>query len=258
MDHFGNTDIGRKRKVNQDNFCVKVLAPNCLLCAVFDGMGGHAGGETASRIALERFSAVVCDTLSPKTNELTGLVDATKTQIFNVMNKGVDIANTAIFEAASENSELHGMGTTLAAVLINGTVAYGVNVGDSRVYLCQKDSISQISHDHSYVQYLIDIGEITKEEARSNSNKNIITKAVGTCESIEADTFVCSIDGGRLLLCSDGLSNHVDDTELFELINGADNAKECVDMLIDTANEHGGSDNITAIVVCTESANSVA
>lgn len=248
MDFFGNTDIGRKRKANQDSFCICEIGKNALLCAVFDGMGGHAGGEIASRIARDRFKGVVCDTFSSKLNADTGMVDATKTQIFNVMCKGVDVANSAIFETAAESSELHGMGTTLAAVLINGGNVYGVNVGDSRIYHISENGIEQISHDHSYVQYLVDIGEITEQEAKTNANKSIITRAVGTSDSIEADTFVAALNGGRVLLCSDGLSNHVENNELFEIIKGSDNAAECVNRLIDTANEHGGSDNITAIV----------
>ena len=248
MDFFGNTDIGRKRKANQDSFCICELGKNALLCAVFDGMGGHAGGEIASHIARDRFKGVVCDTLISKLNFDTGMIDATKTQIFNVMCKGVDVANSAIFETAAESSELHGMGTTLAAVLINGQNIYGINVGDSRIYHISDTKIEQISHDHSYVQYLVDIGEITEQEAKTNVNKSIITRAVGTSESIEADTFVTSLDGGRVLLCSDGLSNHIENDELLEIIHSSNNAEECISKLIDTANEHGGSDNITAIV----------
>jgi len=248
MEFFGNTDIGRKRKANQDSFCICEIGKNALLCAVFDGMGGHAGGETASRIARDRFKGVVCDTLGAKLCESSGMIDATKTQIFNVMCKGVDIANSAIFETAAEDPELHGMGTTLAAVLINGQNIYGINVGDSRIYHITDTKIEQISHDHSYVQYLVDIGEITEEEAKTNANKSIITRAVGTSESIEADTFVAALEGGCVLLCSDGLSNHIEDGELFEIIQGSSNAEACIAKLIDTANEHGGSDNITAIV----------
>ncbi len=251
MDHFGNTDIGRKRKVNQDNFCICRLGERTVLCAVFDGMGGHAGGETASRIACEKFSAVVTETLSARLDDIVGTLDATKTQIFNVLCKAADIANTAVYEAAQENEELSGMGTTLAAVLINGDIVYAINIGDSRIYSVKDGSITQISRDHSYVQYLIDIGEITQEEAKTNINKSIITRAVGTSDKIEADTYVSETDGACILLCSDGLSNHIEDDQLCDIISGCTDAESCVGTLINTANENGGSDNITAILIRT-------
>ena len=249
MDCFGNTDIGRKRKANQDSFCICELGDKAILCAVFDGMGGHAGGETASRIACEKFKTVVCETLTAKLDSQTQTIDATKTQLFNVLCKAADVANTAVFDAAAENEELHGMGTTLAAVLINGPYIYTINIGDSRVYLISDSEIKQISHDHSYVQYLIDIGEITEEEAKTNANKSIITRAVGTSESIEADTFVAESEGMCVLLCTDGLTNHVDNSGIFDIISQGCCAKDTVDKLIDTANENGGSDDITAILV---------
>lgn len=248
MDFFGNTDIGRKRSKNQDCFSVTQIGQRALLCAVFDGMGGHAGGETASGIARDRFCSVVCDALSPKLDEITQTIDATKMQILNVMQKAVAIANTAVFEAAQESDELRGMGTTLAAVLVNGPDVYGINIGDSRIYIVT-DKIKQLSHDHSYVQYLVDIGEITEEEAKSNANKSIITRAVGTSESIEGDTFRCDCDKAAIMLCSDGLTNHIDDALIFDIISQSDSAKAAVDVLIDTANENGGTDNITCIVI---------
>ncbi len=248
MDFFGNTDIGRKRKTNQDSFFAHRLGEHALLLAVFDGMGGHAGGETASGIAREKFSLTVCEALGSKINESSGTVDATKTQIYNILCKGVGEANTAIFDAAQQNPELLGMGTTLAAVLINGENVYAVNVGDSRIYLVFEDSIRQISHDHSYVQYLVDIGEITEEEAKNNINKNIITRAVGTSETLDVDTFVQTLEGAGVLLCSDGLSNLLDDAYMQSIYSSAANAQDCVKKLICAANELGGTDNITAVV----------
>ncbi len=248
MDHFGNTDIGKKRKTNQDSFCLHKLGENAVLLAVFDGMGGHAGGETASALACEKFSFVVCEALSQKLIEGTGTIDATKTQIFNILCKGAEEANTAIYSAANENSELFGMGTTLAAVLINGDNIYAANVGDSRIYLVYKDSIKQISHDHSYVQYLVDIGEITEEEAKNNSNKNIITRAVGTSEALEVDTFSHPLEDACVLICSDGLSNLVEDKDIAKIFSASTNAEQCTYKLISAANKAGGLDNITAVV----------
>ncbi len=252
MDHFGNSDIGQKRKNNQDSFCICKISDRALLCAVFDGMGGHAGGETASRIASEQFGCVVSDTLRAKLDADTGLVNVTKTQVLNIMQKAVDIANTAVFEAAKENEELSGMGTTLAAVLINGSVGYAVNVGDSRIYRVKGGEISQISRDHSYVQYLIDLGEITEEEAKTNLNKSIITRAVGTEMTVEADTYSFDCEGSSILVCSDGLTNHIENGRLAELISESKCAQDAVLKLIDTANDLGGTDNITAVVVMTD------
>ena len=248
MDFFGNTDIGKKRQTNQDSYCVHKLGENAILLAVFDGMGGHAGGETASSLAREQFSQIVCDTFISKVNSETGLVDATRTQIYNILSKGAQLANTAIFDTAKQAPELLGMGTTLAAVLINGDNVYAVNVGDSRIYLVWKDEIKQISHDHSYVQYLVDIGEITEEEAKDNVNKNIITRAVGTSENLEVDTFVQTLDSAGVLLCSDGLSNLVENAEIQAIFSESASAKECVEKLIHAANSRGGTDNITAVV----------
>ena len=251
MYHFGKTDIGRKRKVNQDNFCICEISENVLLCAVFDGMGGHAAGDMASGIACDRFLTTVRDTLTAKLSEQSTLLELSDTQIFNVLAKAKDIANTAVYEAAHEDPSLAGMGTTLAAVLINGNDAYAMNVGDSRIYRADETGITQISRDHSYVQYLIDIGEITEEEAKTNVNKSIITRAVGTEESVEADTYTFTCDGAGILLCSDGLSNHVDNDELYCIISDCKDTEECVGALVDSANDHGGTDNITAILVRT-------
>ena len=251
MYHFGKTDIGRKRKVNQDNFCICEISENVLLCAVFDGMGGHAAGDMASGLACEKFLSTVRDTLTPKLDENTAMLELSETQIFNVLTKAKDEANTAVYEAAKDSSSLAGMGTTLAAVLINGTEAYAMNVGDSRIYTADEDGITQISRDHSYVQYLIDIGEITEEEAKTNVNKSIITRAVGTEESVDADTYTFSCDATSILLCSDGLSNHVDDDEMYRIISDSEDTEECVGALVDLANANGGTDNITAILVRT-------
>ena len=148
MDFFANTDIGKKRKVNQDSFLAHAFSEKALLCAVFDGMGGHAGGETASRIARDRFSAVVIDTLTQKLDSETGLLDISKTQAINVLEKAVSVANGAIFETAQIDRALSGMGTTIAAILVNGEVGYALNVGDSRIYKVDSLKTEQITRDH--------------------------------------------------------------------------------------------------------------
>lgn len=248
MVFYGNTDIGKKRSKNQDSFFTHRLGENALVCAVFDGMGGHAGGETASKIASECFLSSLTENLIPKLNE-NGTVEATKTQITNILSMAANSANEAVFHAAAEDETLHGMGTTLAAVLINGDYLYGINIGDSRVYKIKDCEIKQLSHDHSYVQYLVDIGEITEEEAKINANKSIITRAVGTNESIESDTYVDEISSSMILLCSDGLTNMVDNKEILDIVSCAKDTQSAVSSLIKAANDNGGNDNITVIVV---------
>ena len=248
MNYYANTDIGKKRSSNQDSFCARKLGERALLCAVFDGMGGHAGGETASRIACEVFAEIVSSATLPKL-DADGKISMNKTQIFNIMEKAAHSANTAVLEKAKSSPELSGMGTTLAAALINGDICYAVNIGDSRIYKICNGAIEQVSHDHSYVQYLVDMGEITPEEAKTNINKSIITRAVGTQESVECDTFVFNAEGSAVLICSDGLSNLIEDSELCSVITEKKDPQEAVDTLILTANERGGTDNITATLV---------
>ena len=252
MEFFANTDIGRKRSANQDNYCTHKFAEHALLCAVFDGMGGHAGGETASKIARDRFLITITDALSDKVNAELGCLDLTKTQIQNILEMAVNVANTAIYDTSAQSEQLTGMGTTCAAILINGDTGYAVNVGDSRIYSVTGGEITKITRDHSYVQYLIDLGEITEEEAKTNANKSIITRAVGTEAEVEADQYTVECKDTRILLCSDGLTNHIEDAELARIISEGDDPEQTVNTLIATANQNGGSDNITAILIkCT-------
>ena len=248
MKYYANTDIGKKRSVNQDTFFVHEYSDKILLCAVLDGMGGHAGGETASFIAREVFLQIMSEALISKI-ESDGSVNLTRTQIFNIMQKAAQGANTAVFEKAKRTPELSGMGTTLAAALIIGDICYALNVGDSRIYEIKDAKITQISRDHSYVQYLVDMGEITPEEAKTNLNKSIITRAIGTQESVEGDTYVTSAEGATLLLCSDGLSGLVDDETMLSIVGKSEELSDSVASLIHEANERGGSDNITAVLV---------
>lgn len=248
MKYYANTDIGKKRTSNQDTFCIRKFGERALLCAVFDGMGGHAGGETASFVAREVFFEIMSESLDPKIGS-DGSLDLSKTQIFNIMQKAAQNANTAVFDMAARKPELSGMGTTLAAVLVVGDICYCLNIGDSRIYEIKDGSITQISRDHSYVQYLIDLGEITAEEAKTNLNKSIITRAVGTQETVEGDTFVINAEGATLLLCSDGLSNLVPDSVMLDIITSNGEPNDAVGALIKEANEQGGTDNITAILV---------
>lgn len=248
---FGVTDVGRRRDVNQDSFIIDQLSPDVLLAVVCDGMGGAAGGLEASSIACSVFADSVEGDLDKCADGGIGL-QANKAK--RILQRGVVRANNAVMARAAEDPELEGMGTTLVAVLVLGDCVYAVNVGDSRLYLVSEERAEQITHDHSYVQFLVDIGKLSPEEARSSANKNIITRAVGTSRDTEADFFtVGAAPGSRLLLCSDGLTNMLSPDEIAKRFIGDTSDEEtlaavCRD-LVDSANENGGNDNITAVIV---------
>jgi len=249
------TDIGMRRSSNQDTFIRKAFSEKTYLTVVCDGMGGVKGGKEASKIASEKFVSVIEKFLK----DYIGVKDKVlhSREVREVMMEAVEKANTAVHQYSKIYSSLRGMGTTLVAALVIKNMVFCVNVGDSRMYFIKGNKIRQVTKDHSYVQYLVDHGKITQEEALSFPNKNIITKAVGTESHVEADFFKESVsDGTFVLLCSDGLTNFVSDEEIKNILieNDSDNIDEiqlsvAVKKLIDTANENGGADNITASVV---------
>ena len=252
MQYCGKTDVGMKRKVNQDNFSIKEYAPGILLAVVCDGMGGARGGCEASSTATDCFVAAM-DTFVDNHITEQHTIECTDAQIHRALRSAAEASNKAVFMRAEEDESLRGMGTTLVAVLIVGKTVYTVNVGDSRMYIAHGESIEQISHDHSYVQYLVDMGRITAEEARTAQNRNIITRAVGTESSVDADVFVTEIDpaGNTVyaLLCSDGLTNHIGEDELAQILCADTDVSNKADTLVSRANSYGGTDNITAVVI---------
>lgn len=257
MFYSGISDIGMKRSTNQDSFTVKQYRCGAVLGVVCDGMGGIGGGQVASKIAVENFVKSIDMLMEPLRKNARSPHEAI---IAETLNDGVCLANAAVLETASDNPELYGMGTTLVASLIIGNRIYTVNVGDSRMYLADSDKIVQITHDHSYVQYLVDIGKMTKREAETSANKNIITRAVGTEEVIEPDIYLTEIkdtlaEGSdiHIVLCSDGLTNHVSPDSIYGMIKNSETDGEGVralaEKLIKEANRSGGSDNITVVVI---------
>ena len=249
------TDVGRRREVNQDSFIIDQLSPEILLAVVCDGMGGAAGGLEASSIACSVFADSVEADLEKCADGGLGIASRKAERI---LRRAVDRANDAVIGRAAEDSELEGMGTTLVAVLVLGDAVYAVNVGDSRLYLVTDERAEQITHDHSYVQFLVDIGKLSPEEARTSANRNIITRAVGTSKETEADFYTVEVSSGTsprpcLLLCSDGLTNMLSPDEIARRFDGdtsdeATLSSVCRD-LVDGANDAGGTDNITAVVV---------
>ena len=236
MKTFSMTDIGRKREVNQDYvFATDETIgnlPNLLVVA--DGMGGHRAGDFASRFTVEVLAEEVqnCKETHPET----------------ILGNSIQAANERLLEEAEKDNRLEGMGTTLVAATILDHVLYFANVGDSRLYLINKE-IRQLSKDHSMVEEMVRLGGLTEEEAKHHPDKNIITRAIGVKKRVEPDFFEYRLKGGDIILmCSDGLTNMVDDDEIFQIVKSSRDIVEAVENLIQRANENGGADNIGVIL----------
>lgn len=226
------TDVGRKREANEDAVLARDLG-HCHLLAVADGMGGHAAGDVASELAIETFADTAEDAIDCGERDGTAILEA-----------AVEEANAAINERAAEDG-FEGMGTTLVAALVDGGKALLINVGDSRGYhVDERGAIEQVTTDQSLVQELVDQGELTPEEARDHPQRNVVSQALGTDESVAPD-FESLCFGGTLLLCSDGLSEEVTDEEIAEVIAAADTVDKAAKQLVHRASAAGGSDNIS-------------
>lgn len=241
MQSWGLTDQGCVRKQNQDAYQIVQLDKNSMLCVVCDGMGGAKSGNIASSLAVDVFIQEVKRSWTPSMDQ----------EKLNQMLRGaVKLANFTVFDQAQQFEEFDGMGTTLVAVLIRSRHATVVNVGDSRAYKIDKNGIRQVSRDHSLVQLMVDRGELTPEMARTYPGKNFITRAIGTEPMVECDLFHLEVaKGDFLLLCSDGLSNMMDEQEiLFEVVHGV-NKQHCCQRLLDIAKSRGAPDNVTSVLV---------
>lgn len=247
MKYGGKTDVGMKRKNNQDSYAVFSKAG--YFCAIVcDGMGGANGGNVASGLAVKTFASVIKKAFTERSAD-----DFDDFEMKRLMKTAVDTTNSAIYTKSLSSPELEGMGTTLVAVIGCLCGTFAVNIGDSRLYRQIDGVLQQVSTDHSFVQYLIDRGDISPEEAVNHPNKNIILRALGVNELVEGDYF--RIDNyDRLLLCTDGLTNHVDDKRISQIISGAyapksSSLKARTEQLIKEANDGGGLDNITAVLI---------
>ena len=241
MQFWGITDPGCVRPQNQDTYQMEQLDRNTLLCVVCDGMGGAKSGNVASTLAVEVFVEEVRRTWVPS-------MDPEAAE--QMLRGAVKLANFTVYDQAQEIEEFHGMGTTLVAMLISGKDVTVVNVGDSRAYRVSKDGIRRVTTDHSLVQMMVQRGELTPELARTYPGKNYITRAIGTEAIVECDVFHLTVERGDcLLMCSDGLSNMMDDQEiLFEVAHGA-NRSNCCKRLLDIAENRGAPDNVTVVIV---------
>ncbi len=244
----GLTDVGRKRSHNEDSY---LIDDEIQLYVVADGMGGHAGGGTASKIAVETIDKELRGAWTAKDTPFRFRGPLQDSPLPEVLRGAVEKACMAIFSTAQDDPRLHGMGTTVISLLVKDDHALFAHVGDSRAYLVRGDLIQQISEDHSLVNEQIKAGMITPEEAKHSRYKNIITRSVGFEEEVQVDVMgLVTEPGDTFVLCSDGLANLVEDDEIRELVHRHPFA-ELPKRLVDLANERGGDDNITVIVVQT-------
>jgi serine/threonine protein phosphatase PrpC len=242
------THVGMHRQLNEDSLAsLEVTAAyesktkKRLLLLVADGMGGHNAGEIASRMGSETVVNALAQLLSSKDGNASRYVEAFRTAI--------SLANQRILEASIQTSGSEGMGTTLTLAIIDGNQLHTANVGDSRCYIINEEDVWQFTKDHSYVQQLVDRGQITREEARTHPRRNEITRVVGYYGVVEIDTGVTSLDGNdRVLLCSDGLTAHVEDDELKRMVLDHTDPQKACDELVGLANSRGGRDNISVII----------
>ena len=241
MQFWGLTDPGCVRQQNQDTYLIEKLDRNTVLGIVCDGMGGAKSGNIASSLAADVFVQEVKRCWSSS-------MDREKTD--QILRSALKLANFTVFDQSQQFEEFDGMGTTLVAVLVKGKKVTIINVGDSRAYGVDSNGIRQLTKDHSLVQMMVDRGELTPEMAKSYPGKNFITRAIGTEPIIMCDLFHLDMSkGDYILLCSDGLSNMMDDQEiLFEVIHGV-NKERCCQRLLDIAKKRGAPDNVTSVLI---------
>ena len=228
---FAGTDIGKAREKNQDFYYISHNLDEIKLCVLADGMGGYAGGEIASNLA------VISVKIKLETDE-----------IINLLKDATQYANMVVYEKTKQTTELEEMGTTLEVALLVEDKMYISHIGDSRVYKIKNNKIKQLTKDHSYVEKLINDGSITKEEAKTHPQKHMLTKALGCTAYVEPDLLVEKLQkNDTILICSDGLTNMLNEEEIVKIINN--NPEQPNKELIAAANKAGGCDNITVIII---------
>lgn len=240
MQYAARTHIGLVRQLNEDSYAVEAGLRPYGVAVVADGMGGHLAGEVASSLAIETvLTQLKNSSFEAETNDVSDLlVDA------------MQVANRIVHERASTSSGLSGMGTTLVVALFDEQEFYLGHIGDSRAYLFQQGELVQLTDDHTLVNELFKNGQLTEEEASAHPQRNIVTRAVGTDETVQADLHHRTwTEGDILLICSDGLTNMVRSDDLSDILSGSDRLEAKVDALIDRALAAGGHDNITAVAL---------
>lgn len=234
---FSITDIGKRRKLNQDYVYTSERPvgnlPNVFIVA--DGMGGHNAGDYASKYTVETIVKEIAASFEVNPEK--------------VLSHAIEIANEGIIKLASENADMEGMGTTVVAATCMGKYLRVANVGDSRLYVVG-EKITQITRDHSLVEEMVRMGGIDRETARNHPDKNIITRAIGASEKVEIDFFDVELKPGEIvLMCSDGLTNMLEDEEIRMILNGQRDIVEKAEELVKAANNNGGKDNIAVVLI---------
>lgn len=231
------TDIGNTREMNQDYLYSSEESvgklPNLFLVA--DGMGGHKAGEFASRYVVEHI--------------VRSIKGSKEEEAVEILSESIETANRKLKEYADAHQQMRGMGTTIVAAVIQGRTLLVANVGDSRLYIVG-DEITQVTQDHSLVQEMVRLGQMDPQSAKNHPDKNIITRAVGVSEKVKIDIFERQLRAGEyIILCSDGLTNMVEDSVILQILHGAGSLSDKAERLIELANKNGGKDNITVIII---------
>lgn len=240
MQVFAKTDIGKERKINEDFYYISKPEDKIKLFILADGMGGYNGGEVASKMAVQAAYEYIYKHFDKNKDN--------KEKIQELLSASIEYANSAVYKKAQSKKELNGMGTTLDVCLIYNSNIYIGHIGDSRVYRIRKDFMRRLTRDHSYVQTLIEDGKITKEEAFNHPKKNMLTKALGCMEKVEPDIYTKTfIKDDIILMSSDGLTNMIKENEIYTIIK--QNKANATESLVNKANDNGGYDNITVIII---------
>ena len=240
METFAKSDIDKARDMNQDYYYIPSPRNEIQIFILADGMGGYKGGEIASCLATKTALSYIKSNFEKTIKE--------KEEILKLIKSSMEYANMVVYEKSKEDKELEGMGTTLEVCLIYNNKIYIGHVGDSRVYRIRKEFMRKLTRDHSYVEKLVKDGTITREEAMHHPKKNMLTKALGCTAFVDPDVTVKGfMKDDIILMCSDGLTNMVEEQEIYKIIK--ENRMTAVDKLIERANENGGYDNVTAIVI---------
>lgn len=237
---FATSDIGKARQINEDSYFASKPDDEVQLFIVADGMGGYKGGEIASSMAVNAARNYILS------NFEKSKID--KETLLSLVKSSSQYANMVVYEKAKNNEELKNMGTTLDICLIYQNKAFISHIGDSRIYRIRKDVIRKLTKDHSYVQQLVEDKRITREEAKTHPKKNMLTKALGCTPYVEPDLRARNFEKGDIfIMCSDGLTNMVEEKQIYELIK--QDINKATDNLINAANDAGGYDNITVIII---------
>ncbi len=237
---YAKSDLGKVREMNQDYYYISNSLDEVQLYLLADGMGGYNGGEIASKLAVQTAKNYIENNFKE--------IEKDRDSIIQLLGSSMEYANMVVYEKSKENAELQGMGTTLEICLIYNNKVYIGHVGDSRIYRIRKGFIRKLTQDHSYVQKLVADGTITKEEAAHHPQKNMLMKALGCNAFVEPDVMVKGfLKDDILIMCSDGLTNMVDQETIYKL--ASKNIEQAPKDLVELANNNGGYDNITVVVI---------